>query len=55
MQKYIDKGLVFEIYKELSEVSKYEQNPIKIWAKIWMDISSDTWLAKKHIKKVQQC
>lgn len=52
--RHNDKGLVFKIYQELSEVSKYEQNPIKIWAKIWIDISSDTWLAKKHIKKVRR-
>ena len=43
--------LVFEIHKELSEVSKDEQNPIKIQAEIWIDISSDTRLVKKHMKK----
>lgn len=46
--KHVDTGLGLKIYKKLSEVSKYEQNPIKIGAKIWVDISSDDiWLAKK--------
>lgn len=56
--RHANKGLVFKIHKELSAVSKDEQNPIQIRTKTWIDISSDTWLAKKKkhthtLKKLQ--
>ena len=48
-----DKGLIFRIYKELKQIYKKKNNPIKKWVK---DINrqfskEDIYAAKKHVRK----